>query len=421
MRTLKKLLVAVLCICLFASVFTVSAKDVEYAPYSGYEYNADRESVAAPATYIFQNLITYEDMGLDKPLTNPTDMFWSGSTLYVLDADNSRIICLDENLKAVGLLENFVDEKGETYNFAGAKGLAVTKDGTIYIADTVNLRVLVTDSSCVVKDVIGKPNTTLVGYDYTFDVSKILVSTQGSVYVTAGSVNNGAFVFDENHEFTYFFGRSTVQRTAEVLLNYAEAKAELGEITNTDWNNTIGELRRRAGFQEKAGVTSSLPTTVDPYLQETFYPNVTDPVILEIRRERTIELVYEGFREDDLRRWRCGKNFERVPWTGIHVPALNVQFAINDEAPLDFYVTYDAYDDVPSYAQNKYVPVLPEDSTEQGLRLDVNPQGGWDLRYELAIKRKWYNDDRQYLDPIPAVVIREYASRGYKLDQNPGW
>ena len=220
MRTLKKLLVAVLCICLFASVFTVSAKDVEYAPYSGYEYNADRESVAAPATYIFQNLITYEDMGLDKPLTNPTDMFWSGSTLYVLDADNSRIICLDENLKAVGLLENFVDEKGETYNFAGAKGLAVTKDGTIYIADTVNLRVLVTDSSCVVKDVIGKPNTTLVGYDYTFDVSKILVSTQGSVYVTAGSVNNGAFVFDENHEFTYFFGRSTVQRTAEVLLNY---------------------------------------------------------------------------------------------------------------------------------------------------------------------------------------------------------
>lgn len=220
MRALKRLLVAVLCICLFASVFTVSAKDVEYAPYSGYEYNADNESVAAPATYIFENLITYEDMGLDKPLTNPTDMFWSGSMLYVLDADNSRIICLDENLKAVGILQNFVDEKGETYNFTGAKGLAVKKDGTIYIADTANLRIIVTDSSCIVKDVIGKPNTTLVGYDYTFDVSKILVSTQGNVYVTAGSVNNGAFVFDENHEFTYFFGRSTVQRTAEVLLNY---------------------------------------------------------------------------------------------------------------------------------------------------------------------------------------------------------
>ncbi len=220
MRTLKKLLIAVLCICMFASVFTVSAKDVEYAPYSGYEYNADRESVAAPATYIFENLITYEDMGLETPLTNPTDMYWSGTTLYVLDADNSRIICLDENLKVTGVLENLVDAEGETYSFKGAKGLAVTLDEEIYIADTNNLRVLITDSSCVVKDIIEKPNTTLVGYDYTFDVSKILVSTQGNIYVTAGSVNNGAFVFDKNNDFSYFFGRSTVQRTVDAVLNY---------------------------------------------------------------------------------------------------------------------------------------------------------------------------------------------------------
>lgn len=220
MRTLKKLLVAVLCICMFASVFTVSAKNVEYAPYSGYEYNADRESVAAPATYIFDSLVTYEDMGLETPLINPTDMVWAGSTLYVLDSENSRIICLDENLKATSVLENFVDSKGETYNFKGAKGLAVDKNGKIYIADTNNLRVLITDSSCVVSGMIEKPNTTLVGYDYTFDVSKILVSTQGNIYVTAGSVNNGAFVFDANYEFSYFFGRSTVQRTADVILNY---------------------------------------------------------------------------------------------------------------------------------------------------------------------------------------------------------
>lgn len=220
MRTLKKLLVAVLCICMFASVFTVSAKNVEYAPYSGYEYNADKESVAAPATYIFDSLVTYEDMGLETPLINPTDMVWAGSTLYVLDSENSRIICLDENLKATSVLENFVDAKGETYNFKGAKGLAVDKNGKIYIADTNNLRVLITDSSCVVSGMIEKPNTTLVGYDYTFDVSKILVSTQGNIYVTAGSVNNGAFVFDANNEFSYFFGRSTVQHTADVILNY---------------------------------------------------------------------------------------------------------------------------------------------------------------------------------------------------------
>ena len=73
----------------------------------------------------------------------------------------------------------------------------------------------------------------------------------------------------------------------------------------------------------------SKPTKVDRYLQETFYPDITDPVILEIRRERAIELVYEGFRADDLKRWKEGKNFERVPWTGIHVPNLNAQFDVN--------------------------------------------------------------------------------------------
>lgn len=212
-----------------------------------------------------------------------------------------------------------------------------------------------------------------------------------------------------------------ILRYAEVLLNYAEAKAELGELTDADWSATIGALRLRAGFGDKAGVTSSKPTSVDPYLQQTFYPDINDPVILEIRRERAIELVLEGFREIDLRRWKEGECFERVPITGLHVPALNVQFKVNNDDTNDFYVTYDAYADVPSYAQNKYVQLLPDSSPEQGLRADENPDGGYDLRFELAIKRKWYSDDRQYLDPIPPLVVREYESRGYHIDQNPGW
>ena len=210
-------------------------------------------------------------------------------------------------------------------------------------------------------------------------------------------------------------------RFAEVLLNYAEAKAELGELTDAEWAATIGALRLRAGFQNKAGVTSSKPTSVDNYLKNTFYPDINDPVILEIRRERAIELVYEGFRADDLNRWKEGKNFERVPWIGLHVPELNAQFAVNNDDTKDFYVTYDDYSAVPSYAQNKYVQVLPDSSTEQGLRADANPDGGYDLRYELVVKRKWYDDDRQYLHPIAAVVISEYKNHGYTIDQNPGW
>lgn len=105
-------------------------------------------------------------------------------------------------------------------------------------------------------------------------------------------------------------------RYAEVLLNYAEAQAELGQMTPTIWNETVGLLRTRAGILPAA------PELADPYLQTTYFPDITDKFILEVRRERGIELVYEGFRYADLLRWKKGHLIE-MQWRGIYVPAKN--------------------------------------------------------------------------------------------------
>ena len=92
-----------------------------------------------------------------------------------------------------------------------------------------------------------------------------------------------------------------VIRYAEILLNYAEAEEELGTFTDEDWSNTIGALRARAGI---TGGLTTKPVTADPYLQTNYFPDITDPVLLEIRRERSIELAWEGFRFYDLIRWK---------------------------------------------------------------------------------------------------------------------
>jgi len=89
-------------------------------------------------------------------------------------------------------------------------------------------------------------------------------------------------------------------RYAEVLLNYAEAMAELNQMSSAIWNQTIGALRARAG------VNTSEPTTADTYLQNVYFPEISDKYLLEVRRERGVELVYEGFRYDDLLRWKKG-------------------------------------------------------------------------------------------------------------------
>ena len=124
-----------------------------------------------------------------------------------------------------------------------------------------------------------------------------------------------------------------INRYGEVLLNYAEAKAELGTITAADWAKTVGALRARAGI---TGGLTALPTRVDPYLQSTYFPDISNPVILEIRRERGIELVLEGLRFQDLIRWKHGE-LMAMPWLGFYVPKANQLMDLNEDGTPDVY------------------------------------------------------------------------------------
>jgi starch-binding outer membrane protein, SusD/RagB family len=90
-------------------------------------------------------------------------------------------------------------------------------------------------------------------------------------------------------------------RYGEVLLNYAEAKAELGECTQQDLDISINLLRDRVGMPHM-NINIDFE---DPNWPDWEIP--VNPLINEIRRERRIELAVEGFRFDDLRRWKAGK------------------------------------------------------------------------------------------------------------------
>jgi hypothetical protein len=110
-------------------------------------------------------------------------------------------------------------------------------------------------------------------------------------------------------------------RYAEVLLTLAEAKYELnGTISDADLNSTINALRARVGFAPK--LTNAFVTTNGLDMRE------------EIRRERTVELALEGFRYDDLIRWKTaetilpkdiiGAKFIASEWVGTNQNSLNL-------------------------------------------------------------------------------------------------
>ncbi len=197
-------------------------------------------------------------------------------------------------------------------------------------------------------------------------------------------------------------------RYAEVLLNFAEAKAELGTLTTADWTRSIGALRSRSGV---TGGLNALPTTVDTYLQSTFFPGISNPVLLEVRRERQVELALEGFRFNDLKRWKRGELMAGLQWSGIYVPEYNQLVDLDKDGKPDvlFYIGGTTAPAVPAGVAR--VAVGGNANNFQTLTADKH------LEWFKAQTRTWYPDGRQYLYPIPASAI----VKNQNLEQNPGW
>jgi len=96
-----------------------------------------------------------------------------------------------------------------------------------------------------------------------------------------------------------------VIRYPEVLLILAEATFEKNNsISDEILKNTINVIRSRKGV-EMPGLTNKFVTD-----------NGLD-MLTEIRRERTIELAFEGFRRDDLRRWKTAEDELKQDIKGI--------------------------------------------------------------------------------------------------------
>lgn len=196
-------------------------------------------------------------------------------------------------------------------------------------------------------------------------------------------------------------------RTAEVYLNLAEAHAEMGTLTQNILDNTIGKIRARVGMPLLDLTESN--NNPDPFLMDptTGYPKVQGDnkgVILEIRRERNIELIMEGFRYYDMMRWKEGKTFES-DYHGLYIPELG-----------SYDLDGDGNDDVCFYKGSKPTSTAPLFRKVDEEVFLSNGESGYISPYK-NIKAKW-NEDRDYLYPIP---LDERMLTGGALKQNPGW
>jgi len=198
-------------------------------------------------------------------------------------------------------------------------------------------------------------------------------------------------------------------RLAEVLLNYAEAKAELGTLKQADLDNTIRPLRARAGLPDLDMEEAN--ANPDPYLSssETGYANVTGAnkgVILEIRRERTLETPMEGLRYWDIMRWKEGKRFEK-PIEGLYFPGTG-EYDLDGNGSVDVCI-YDTEKAPGNSADVLYLKL--------GSDIVLSGETSGNVLAHSTQQRIW-NEERDYLYPIPTDdrVLTQGA-----ISQNPGW
>lgn len=199
-------------------------------------------------------------------------------------------------------------------------------------------------------------------------------------------------------------------RAAEVYLNYAEALAELGTLTQEDLDISINKIRKRAGMPNMS--LSDANAGIDPFLAQC-YPNVTksanEGVILEIRRERTVELVNEGFRQWDMFRWKEGAQMvnDKNPYYGMYFPSEGL-YDMDGDGKNDLEIYSKTQQSKPSDGLN--VKKIGSD-----IFLSDGTKG-----YVTAWSSLTYTWDekRDYLWPIPAD---QRVLTGGALTQNPGW
>ena len=205
-------------------------------------------------------------------------------------------------------------------------------------------------------------------------------------------------------------------RAAEVYLNYAEAKAELGTLTQEDLDMSVNKLRERVGMPDMNMAQAN--ANPDPFLKAPASGENTwggfskvakggnEGVILEIRRERMIELIQEGHRYYDIVRWAEGKVYES-PLYGIYVPQPQdgrVVFDFNGDGAND-YCVYQT--DKPQVSATVFQKVQAD------VVLSNDSYGYIQLHKDMG---KW-DESRDYLKPIPS----EERSLNRNLTQNPGW
>ena len=276
-KSLRRQCAAFLCsFAAAASALSLSVRADEH--YDVYNYNRLGEAIPSQAGYLAERTVSGTDLGTSA-LSNPQDLFRdSDGSFYLADTGNQRILKIDRDFSRVlHIYDRFTMPDGSSTALKTPKGVFRSPDtGLLYIADTDNSRALVcTEDGSVVQE-ITKPDSALYDAQLTFLPQKILCDRAGNIYIILSNTTKGAAMFSSDGEFIGYYGANAVARTAKVLADHF-------------WNAIASEEERRHS-------TRTAPTAFDNFDLDTEKGFIFTSTSSEISDTDTVKKVNpEGY------------------------------------------------------------------------------------------------------------------------------
>lgn len=187
--------------------------------YRGYTYNAYNNAVPSQIGYTAERLVTAGDMqGEWGSFDDPSDLYITDEgRMYILDSGNGRVAVTDAQFQPLAMVDAFRLPDGQETSLLDPAGLFVDKERRLYIADTGNARVIRCDEAGRIDRVYARPETDVLKADTVFKPTKVLADSSGYLCVLADGIYEGALVYDEEGRFSGFYGSNRVEVTLQLL------------------------------------------------------------------------------------------------------------------------------------------------------------------------------------------------------------
>lgn len=170
--------------------------------------NGKQISVAMPDVYRPIGTVDASSLSLKEGYGTISDIACDEQGHCFVLSEDGVIVEFDENFQFVSY-RTALDVAGKEMDFAGARGIYVRED-ELYIADTMNARVLCLRGNQVIKEIV-LPESSLIPSDFVFSPTKVAKDSKGYIYVISEGSYYGAVMYSPQGVFLGFYGANTVK------------------------------------------------------------------------------------------------------------------------------------------------------------------------------------------------------------------